>query len=92
LLNLHRSCKFGFDMKRDYSLPSGLADLGSKVRVLGLDGNDLGVHTVFEANQIAERQGGELFAVEPGANPPVCAVVQRRALPGEAAGPTVDQG
>lgn len=61
--------------KRDYLLPSGCSDLSQIVRVIGQDGTQLGLFSVFEATQMAENQKADLVMIAPSAKPPVCRIV-----------------
>ena len=46
-----------------------------EVRVIGADGQQLGIMTVGEAQQIADDKNLDLVEVAPTANPPVCRVM-----------------
>lgn len=46
-----------------------------EVRVIGADGQQLGIMTVGEAQQIADEKNLDLVEVAPTANPPVCRVM-----------------
>jgi translation initiation factor IF-3 len=61
--------------RRDYRLPSGFGDLNQMVQVIGQDGKQLGVLTVFEAAKIAKEQAADLVAIAPNAKLPVCRIV-----------------
>ena len=65
-------------MKRDSGLPSGLANLGDKIRVIDRDGTDLGLMIVAEAQKRASGQGAELFVIDRTAEPPVVRIVEVR--------------
>jgi translation initiation factor IF-3 len=52
-------------MDRDAPLPHGSRDLAQKVGLIGKDGTDLGQMTLYQATQIAEREGGKLVGVTP---------------------------
>ena len=67
-------------MNRGAGLPSGLANLGDAVRVVDLDGHDLGLMIVAEAQKLASDHGAELFVTEPKASPPVVRIVVVRKL------------
>jgi translation initiation factor IF-3 len=45
-----------------------------EVRVIGADGNQLGVMSTEKAQQLAEEQGLDLVEVSPTARPPVCRI------------------
>jgi len=47
----------------------------SKVRVVAADGKQLGVFLTSEAFKLAEREGLDLVEVVPGAEPPVCKII-----------------
>jgi hypothetical protein len=67
-------------MNRGAGLPDGLASLGDTVRVDDLDGGDLGLMIVAEAQKLASDQGAELFVTEPTAKPAVVWIVLERKL------------
>lgn len=46
-----------------------------KVRLIGHDGEQVGVVTLYEALAMAEEQGLDLVEIVPGSSPPVCKVM-----------------
>ncbi|MEN8211796.1 MAG: translation initiation factor IF-3, partial [Thermodesulfobacteriota bacterium] len=46
-----------------------------EVRVIGSDGEQIGVLPIDEALKIAEEEALDLVEVSPGANPPVCKIM-----------------
>ena len=46
-----------------------------EVRVIGQDGEQLGVMSAFDARKLAEEAGLDLVKVSPGAKPPVCKIL-----------------
>lgn len=46
-----------------------------QVRLIGSDGQQLGVFITDEAIRIAENEGLDLVEIAPGANPPVCKII-----------------
>ena len=46
-----------------------------KVRVIGSDGNQLGILGLMEALQLAETEGLDLVEIAPTATPPVCKII-----------------
>jgi translation initiation factor IF-3 len=46
-----------------------------EVRVIGADGQQLGIMTVGDAQQVADEKNLDLVEVAPNANPPVCRVM-----------------
>ncbi|MCR5556635.1 MAG: translation initiation factor IF-3, partial [Butyrivibrio sp.] len=46
-----------------------------EVRVIGIDGEQLGVMPIQEARNIADEEGVDLVMIAPTAKPPVCRVV-----------------
>lgn len=46
-----------------------------KIRVIGPDGNQLGIMTPYEALGIARKNGLDLLEVSPSAEPPVCRIL-----------------
>ena len=46
-----------------------------EVRVIGIDGEQLGVMSIQDARKIAEDEGVDLVKIAPNAKPPVCRVV-----------------
>lgn len=67
-------------MKRSATLPHGLADLGDTVRVVGLDGTDLGLMIVAAALKLAADSQAELLVVEPKTSPPIVRIAIVRTL------------
>lgn len=47
----------------------------SEVRLIGADGNNIGIVPIKQAIQIAREAGMDLVEVSPNANPPVCRVI-----------------
>ena len=47
----------------------------SEVRVIGIDGKQLGVLNIKEALKAAENAGSDLVEISPEANPPVCKII-----------------
>jgi len=46
-----------------------------EVRVIGIDGEQLGIMSIAEAREIADEAGVDLVKIAPNAKPPVCRVV-----------------
>ena len=46
-----------------------------RVRLIGVDGSQLGIFTTSDALKIADDQGLDLVEVAPGADPPVCRIM-----------------
>ena len=46
-----------------------------EVRVIGPNGDQLGIMSSKEANEIAEKEGLDLVKISPSANPPVCRIM-----------------
>ena len=46
-----------------------------EVRVIGIDGEQLGVMALADARKIADDEGVDLVMIAPNANPPVCRIV-----------------
>ncbi len=67
-------------MNRGAGLPLGLANLGDTVRVVDVDGTDLGPMIVAQAQKLASDRDAELFVTEPKASPPVIRIVEVRKL------------
>ena len=47
----------------------------AEVRVVGANGEQLGIMSAREANQIAEKEGLDLVKISPNTNPPVCKIM-----------------
>lgn len=47
----------------------------SEVRVIGHNGEQLGIMSAREANEIAEKEGFDLVEISPNTNPPVCKIM-----------------
>jgi len=47
----------------------------SKCRLIGIDGSQLGIFSLDDALRISEDQGMDLVEIAPGADPPVCRVM-----------------
>ena len=46
-----------------------------EVRVIGANGDQLGIMSAKEANEIADKEGLDLVKISPSANPPVCRIM-----------------
>ena len=46
-----------------------------EVRVVGANGEQLGIMSARQANEIAEKEGLDLVKISPNATPPVCKVM-----------------
>ncbi|MGG7055460.1 translation initiation factor IF-3 [Nitrosomonas sp. ANs5] len=46
-----------------------------QVRLIGLDGEQLGILSIAEAKDLAEQAGVDLVEIAPGAQPPVCRIM-----------------
>lgn len=46
-----------------------------EVRVIGANGDQLGIMSSKEANEIADKEGLDLVKISPSANPPVCRIM-----------------
>ena len=57
----------------DYLINEQIRD--KEVRVIGSEGNQLGVMSVQDARKAAEEAGLDLVRVSPNANPPVCKII-----------------
>ena len=57
----------------DYLINEQIRD--KEVRVIGSEGNQLGVMSVQDARKIAEEAGLDLVRVSPNAKPPVCKII-----------------
>jgi len=57
-------------VKREHQINEDIRD--SEVRLVGAEGEQLGIMSSFKANQIAEEQGYDLVKISPNAVPPVC--------------------
>ena len=62
-------------MNRGLKLPGGCKDLNDSVRLIGCDGRDLGVVTVFQAQRLAREREAELVCLTPNAKVPVLRMV-----------------
>ena len=60
-------------ISNDYYINEQIRD--REVRVIGADGEQLGVMSTAEALRIAEEAELDLVKIAPGANPPVCKIV-----------------
>jgi translation initiation factor IF-3 len=45
------------------------------VQVIGSDGNNVGIHTLKKAIELAKEEGLDLIEISPNANPPVCKIM-----------------
>ena len=57
----------------DYAVNEQIRD--KEVRVIGTEGNQLGIMSSKEAMKVAEDAGLDLVKVSPNANPPVCKII-----------------
>ena len=46
-----------------------------EIRVIGSNGEQLGIMSAREANELAEKEGLDLVKISPSANPPVCKIM-----------------
>ncbi len=61
--------------KKD-SIKANRAIRAKEVRVIGPDGNHIGVLNIKEALSLAEEYGMDLVEISPNANPPVCKIME----------------
>ena len=61
--------------KKDTSLRTNEQITASEVRVISSNGKQLGIISIREALYHAEDEGFDLVEVSPGANPPVCKII-----------------
>ena len=66
-------CKEGKAISNDYFINDQIRDRG--VRVIGADGEQLGVMSIEDALDEAEKAELDLVKIAPNANPPVCKIV-----------------
>ena len=59
--------------KLDHQLNEEIAD--KEVRLIGAEGEQLGIMSADEANKLAEEQGLDLVKISPNATPPVCKIM-----------------
>ena len=64
--------KYQEDLRINEEIPQGA------VRLIAQDGSQLGVFDVDDAQRVADEQGLDLVEIAPGANPPVCRVMDYR--------------
>ena len=62
--------------KLDHQLNEEIRD--KELRVIGPEGNQLGIMTAAEANRLAEEQDLDLVKISPNATPPVCKIMDYR--------------
>ncbi len=60
-------------VKQDTQINSDIRD--SQIRLVGANGEQLGIMSAREANEIAEREGLDLVKISPNTNPPVCKIM-----------------
>lgn len=61
--------------KKDTRTRINMGIRSNEVRVIGSEGENLGVISLSEAVQIAEEKGMDLIEISPNANPPVCKIM-----------------
>ena len=59
--------------KLDHQLNEDIRD--KEIRLIGVDGAQLGIMSAAEANEMAEEQGLDLVKISPNAVPPVCKIM-----------------
>ena len=59
--------------KLDHQLNEEIRD--KELRIIGVDGAQLGIMSAAEANALAEEQGYDLVKISPNAVPPVCKIM-----------------
>jgi len=62
-------------VSKDDEIKINTAIRAREVRLIAADGKQLGVVPVQEAQQLADQQNLDLVEVAPGANPPVCKIM-----------------
>ncbi len=60
-------------VKQETQINSSIRD--SEVRVVGANGEQLGIMSAREANEIAEKEGLDLVKISATSNPPVCKIM-----------------
>ena len=59
--------------KLDHQLNEEIRD--KEIRLIGADGEQLGIVSAAQANEMAEEQGLDLVKISPNATPPVCKIM-----------------
>lgn len=60
-------------IKQEHQINSEIRD--KEVRLIGADGEQLGIVSAAEANRIADEQNLDLVKISPNTNPPVCKIM-----------------
>ena len=60
-------------VKQDTQINQAIRD--NEVRLVGANGEQLGIMSAREANAIAEKEGLDLVKISPSAVPPVCKIM-----------------
>lgn len=60
-------------IKKEHQLNAEIRD--KEVRLIGVDGEQLGIVSAREANEMAEERGLDLVKISPNATPPVCKIM-----------------
>ena len=73
----HSSCFLfgGVCINKEKDLPINQEIRDKEVRVVGENGDQLGIMTPKAAMEIADRDGLDLVKISPNANPPVCKII-----------------
>ena len=66
---------FHYRSKKDSGLRVNERISSSEVRVIGLDGKQLGILNIRDALNAAEDAGSDLVEISPEAKPPVCRII-----------------
>ena len=67
--------EFHYRSKKDSGLRVNERISSSEVRVIGLDGKQLGILNIRDALNAAEDAGSDLVEISPEAKPPVCRII-----------------
>lgn len=68
-----RICRRWKNISKDFSMNEEIRD--KEVRLIGKDGEQLGVVSTNEARKLAEENELDLVMISPNAKPPVCKVM-----------------
>lgn len=70
---MQQCCKGDTIIKQEHQINSEIRD--REVRLIGADGEQLGIMSADEANRIADEANLDLVKISPNTNPPVCKIM-----------------
>lgn len=73
LLNLSNFCSKGDTTIKELQINGQIRD--REIRLIGSDGQQLGIVSAYEGQRLADEEGLDLVKISPNSNPPVCRIM-----------------